>query len=431
MSTSSNTPTKELCAKCFTIPRHGHPLTPCSDCNKKFHVKCLQKIKAISENIHLCLSCKQKRVSASEREKNNNKRHSNNIARVSTAATIARTHTRSSITTVAPASLPTPLDMDAGRVTSVQAFSPVCQNIGPLSDSTHPQTSCSFSSSINVSNTVTTHSGHNNSPNSAFVTIGSLHAILDAKFNEFFNKLTSQPAGDASLLNTISSKTASTEGQMKHQSSLLGNLVLELHELRRQNAELSKQLINNRSQVARCDVCNNSNNNSNIDSELRCNPISPPLPSIDPLPPPPSAPIPTHIHALVEGTEVVNNRELIIISFIDADIADYRKVAFVMLTSLVTSITIFDIILARPLSFPPLPREQSNQPRSRIAVLLSSAPLVSKVLLARSNKIRISTDDLDISLLGSKLCEIFINEALCKERFKLFCSLKSAAKNLA
>ena len=105
----------------------------------------------------------------------------------------------------------------------------------------------------------------------------------------------------------------------------------------------------------------------------------------------------------MEGTEVVNNRELIIISFIDADIADYRKVAFVMLTSLVTSITIFDIILARPLSFPPLPREQSNQPSSRIAVLLSSASLVSKVLLARSDKIRISTDDLDISLLGSGL----------------------------
>ena len=58
------------------------------------------------------------------------------------------------------------------------------------------------------------------------------------------------------------------------------------------------------------------------------------------------------------------------------------------------------------------------------------------MLLARSNKIRISTDDLDISLLGSKLskhvrhCKIFINEALCEERFKLFCSLKSAAKKL-
>ena len=103
---------------------------------------------------------------------------------------------------------------------------------------------------------------------------------------------------------------------------------------------------------------------------------------------------------------------------------------------LVPSITISDIILARPLSLSLSPFQQSNQPRSRIAFLLSSASLVSKVLLARSNKIRISTDDHDISLLGSELSKhvrhskLFVNEALCKERFKLFCSLKSAAKNL-
>ena len=138
----------------------------------------------------------------------------------------------------------------------------------------------------------------------------------------------------------------------------------------------------------------------------------------------------------MEGTEVVNNGELIITNFVDSDIADYKKVAFVVLVALVPSITISDIILARPLSLPPAPVEQSNQPRSRIAVLLSSASLVGKVLLARSDKVRISTDDLDISLLGSELlkhvrhCKIFVNEALCKERFKLFCSLKSAAKNL-
>ena len=438
MPSSSNTPTKELCAKCFAIPRHGRPLTPCRDCNRKFHVKCLNKIKSNSENIHLCHGCKQKRVSASERDKNNNKRHSSNIARVSSAATTARTHTRSSITSVAPASLPTPLDMDAGRVTSVQASSPVCQNIGPLSDSTHPQTSCSSTNSaINVSNTVTTHLRNNNSPNSAFVTIDSLHAILDTKFNELFNKLTSQPAGDASLLNIISSKTVSVEGQMNHQSSLLGNLVLELHELRRQNAELSKQLINSRTQVTRCDLCNNRNNNSSIDSELGCNPIPTPLPSTDPLPSPPLAPIPSQTLALVEGTEVVNNGELIITNFIDDDITDYKKVAFTVLAALVPSITISDVNLARPLSLPPPPHvKQLNQSRGRIAVLLSSVSLVNRVLLARSEKTRFSTSDLDISLLGSELskrvrhCKIFINEALCKEKFKLFCTLKSAAKDL-
>ena len=94
-----------------------------------------------------------------------------------------------------------------------------------------------------------------------------------------------------------------------------------------------------------------------------------------------------------------------------------------MLTALVPSITISDIILARPLSLPPVPVEQSNQPRSRIAVPLSSASLVSEVLLARSDKIRISTDDPDISLLGSELskhvkhCKIFIDEALRGGKF--------------
>ena len=60
-------------------------------------------------------------------------------------------------------------------------------------------------------------------------------------------------------------------------------------------------------------------------------------------------------HAIVEGAEVVNNGELIIINFIDADIADYRKVAFVVLTALVPSITISDITLARSLSLLPSP----------------------------------------------------------------------------
>ena len=53
----------------------------------------------------------------------------------------------------------------------------------------------------------------------------------------------------------------------------------------------------------------------------------------------------------MKGAEVVNNGELIITNFIDANIADYRKVAFVVLTSFVPSITIFDMILARPFFF--------------------------------------------------------------------------------
>ena len=128
---------------------------------------------------------------------------------------------------------------------------------------------------------------------------------------------------------------------MKHHGSLLANLVLELHELRRQNAELTNKLVNISSLEARCEVWyNNANNNGKIDCELGGNPIFSPLPSIDPLPPPPLAHIPSQTHAIVEGAEVVNNGKLIITNFIDADIADYRKVAFVVLTAVVPSITI-------------------------------------------------------------------------------------------
>ena len=64
---------------------------------------------------------------------------------------------------------------------------------------------------------------------------------------------------------------------------MLGNLVLELHELRKQNAELTNESVKCRSLKAHCEVCNNKNN-SNVDSELGSNPISSPLPSIDQLP---------------------------------------------------------------------------------------------------------------------------------------------------
>ena len=181
--------------------------------------------------------------------------------------------------------------------------------------------------------------------------------------------------------------------------------------MRRQNAELTNNLVNISLLEARCEVCNNNgNNNSKIDSE---NPISSSLPSIDPLP---------HLfdsYPLSNTCTSGDKGELIIKNFINADIDDYKKVAFVVLTALVPSITISDIILALPLSLPPAPVEQSNHTRGRIAVLLFSATLVSKVLLARSNKIRISTNHLDIPLLGKELskhvrhCKIFINEAFC------------------
>ena len=123
----------------------------------------------------------------------------------------------------------------------------------------------------NVSYAVTTHLERfikqYHTPYSTFVTIDSLNAILDAKLNEWFDKFSPQLAEDASLWRT--DKFVSTEGQMKHNGFLLGNLVLELYELRRQNAELTNKLVKSRSLVARCELCNNKNNNyRNIDSEL-------------------------------------------------------------------------------------------------------------------------------------------------------------------
>ena len=117
----------------------------------------------------------------------------------------------------------------------------------------------------------------NSTTNFAFVTIDSLNAILDVKVNEWFNKFLPLPAGDASLLSTDSSKIVSMAGQMMHHGFLMGNPVLELHELRRQNAELTSKIIKSRSLEANCEICNNNNNNSYINSELSSNPTLPPL----------------------------------------------------------------------------------------------------------------------------------------------------------
>ena len=155
-------------------------------------------------------------ASASERENNNNNtRYSNNSARFSAAASITHTSTRASITSIAPVSHFIPLHKDASRVTIAQASSLVCQSIGPQGDSPHLQTT-TINSRINVSNTVTSHPGRalkqNSTNNSAFVTIDSLNAILDAKFSEWFNTFSPQPAGNESLLSIDSTKIVSMEG---------------------------------------------------------------------------------------------------------------------------------------------------------------------------------------------------------------------------
>ena len=138
----------------------------------------------------------------------------------------------------------------------------------------------------------------------------------------------------------------------------------------------------------------------------------------------------------LDGSEVVNTGELIISNLIDGEVADYKKLAHTVLVALDPNISDSDIILVRLLSIVPRSTEQTSQPRRRVAVLLSSPSLVKKLLLAKTKRTHFCTGDLDLSLLGVELssrakdCKIFVDEALSKERYRLFCNLKSAAKGL-
>ena len=116
--------------------------------------------------------------------------------------------------------------------------------------------------------------------------LDSFKAILDARLKEFFVELTTSPAKEMSLTSDLGIKIASLESSIKHQEILLGNITLELHELRKTNDELSKELARLRLQEACFEVnINNINKNSltisknnNIIDELG-DKIVPPLPS--------------------------------------------------------------------------------------------------------------------------------------------------------
>ena len=116
----------------------------------------------------------------------------------------------------------------------------------------------------------------------------------------------------------------------------------------------------------------------NITPHIRfpVNPSSSFLPTSDP---------PIILPAL-DGSEVVNTGEVIITNFIDGEITNYNKIAHTVLPALDPSITESDITLARPLSIVPRSIEWTSQTRGRIAVLLSSASLVNKVMLAKTKR---------------------------------------------
>ena len=96
----------------------------------------------------------------------------------------------------------------------------------------------------------------------------------------------------------------------------------------------------------------------------------------------------------------------------------------------------FDVIHARPLSIVPRSIEETSKPKRKLADFIFSATLVNRVFLAKTRRTRFCTDDINLSLFDVddsslfKPYEIFVNEALLKERYRLFFISKSAAKGL-
>ena len=74
-------------------------------------------------------------------------------------------------------------------------------------------------------------------------------------------------------------------------------------------------------------------NSNNPDSGGSCDNIISSPNSTSPLSLSPLAPVFSPTHSIVEGTEVVNDGELIITNFIDNDRADYSKMAFTVLST--------------------------------------------------------------------------------------------------
>ena len=441
----------EKCAACHSKPRSGFTLTPCSDCKKSFHTKKCLKLISIGnhQSVYLCAVCDIRRRER-ERERENT-RHSSSSTITHTTATKTRNTPKWSAGK-APIQSTSPTNSGVQRVTGSQAdFNTITPAVNLSSNNvSNPGTviakhasSDILKNKINKSSFNNTSSVNNDnnikSMDSELFSLNSLSEALDAKFDEFFNKYASLPAGDADFLKNINQKVASLESQVTHQGFLLGHMTLELHELRKTNAELSNEIIRLRSQEACSESINNNNfnnNNNNSMSEMGGNTAPNIQISVNPSSFPPSSPTTPLTPPPLDGSEVVNTGELLITNFIDGEVTDYRRLAHTVLVALDPSISDSDVILARPLSIVPQSNEQRSQPSRRVAVLLSSASLVNRVLLAKTKRTRFCTGDLDLSRLGVELssrvkaCKIFVNEALSKEKFKIFCSLKSAAKGL-
>ena len=272
----------DRCAKCFTMARHGYPLKLCSDCSKQFHVKCLYKMSAgKSEFVMLCSSCRQKKLGIREKEKENT---------AGTSGAVSKTALRKSITKTKHTS---PAINDARKVTDLQASSrkstsacrvdmkqgtPASVNVksSTLKIRSLSQTRSNLLSVSNAGNSVLDHvSTRNNSKinvnsndshNSSFVLLDSLKTILDACLNDFLVKLASSPAGAAGLSSDFGTRMASLESTIKHQEILLGNMTLELHELRKTNDELFRKLVRSSSHET-CSRVEINKTNSNIVDE--------------------------------------------------------------------------------------------------------------------------------------------------------------------
>ena len=93
-------------------------------------------------------------------------------------------------------------------------------------------------------------------------------------------------------------------------------------------------------------------------------------------------------------------RQSVSTRFIQVEVNDYKRLAR---NILVASITDYNVILARPLSVFPRSAEQTSQLRSRLAVLLSSASLVNRALLAKTKRTRLHRRPAPISAWRGRL----------------------------
>lgn len=446
------------CAKCSKPARPGFPLKDCNKCQVLFHANCLNKTSAGNKTfLFYCDGCKQKKQKEKERENDNTSRPNTNT-RQSLAHTPQATGISKAVGRVTGLQAPVTAATKAGKAVSGSLAnsykSDVRKSTGSSMASSAPRQGGNSNALLTAkargqttslaagenqilglqAAPISTVKSNNNVSNagisfdnldcSSIVSLDAFIAALDVRIAGLFDKFISHPARDKDFSSDLCDKMTSLESTVRHQASLLENITLELHELRRTNKELSKEILKLQSTKDNDKTKDIYDNNAfNITSPSLINHF-------------PTTPSHSGLYSSTDESEVVRDGELIINNFITGENIDYQKVAYAVLATLDSTFQPTHITSTRPL--PPISPSTgpTTEPRGRFVVALSSPTLVGKVLHAKSRRTRFCTDDLNPSLLGQELlprvkrCKIFINEALSKEKFRKFCTLKSAAKGL-